>query len=74
MLAGERAILTPAAQGALWSLTRLWGVLFLTRSAGLYVALTHLSLGQFLIVNTMAGWPVNGLGVLVSLRYFRVRG
>jgi len=73
MVVGERAIPAPAAQTALWSLTRLWGILFLARSAGLYVALTHLSLGQFLVVNAVAGWPVNGLGVLASLRYLRVR-
>lgn len=73
VLAGHRVILTPATQAALWSLTRLWGILFLARSAGLYIALTHLSIGQFLVINTVAGWPINGLGVLASLRYFRVR-
>lgn len=74
VLAGERAVLTPAALAALWPLTWLWGVLFLARSAGLYIALTHLSIGQFLVVNTVAGWPVNGLGLLVSLRYFPGKG
>ncbi len=73
MLAGEGVSLAPAAQAALWSLTWLWGVLFLARSAGLYVALTHLSMGQFLVVNTVAGWPVNGLALLVTLRYLPVR-
>jgi hypothetical protein len=73
MLAGERASLAPAAEAALWSLAWVWGVLFLARSAGLYVALTHLPMGQFLVVNTVAGWPVNGLALLVTLRYLPMR-
>jgi hypothetical protein len=69
---GERAVLTLPVRAALWRLTLLWAVLFLARSVGLYVALTHLTIGQFLIVNTVAGWPVNGVGALLSLAYVRV--
>ncbi len=70
---GEQAVLTFPVRAALGSLTVLWAVLFLTRSVGLYIALTHLTIGQFLVVNTVAGWPLNGLGVLLSLLYLRVR-
>jgi hypothetical protein len=71
---GEEAVLTLSVRAALWSLTAAWAVLFLARSAGLYVALTHLTIGQFLVVNTVAGWPLNGLGVVLSLLYLRGRG
>jgi hypothetical protein len=70
---GEHAVLTLPVRAALWSLTLLWAALFLTRSAGLYIALTHLPIGQFLVVNTVAGWPLNGVGVLLSLLYLRGR-
>jgi hypothetical protein len=70
---GEAAVLTLPVRTALWSLTIVWAVLFLARSAGLYVALTHLTIGQFLVVNTVAGWPLNGLGAVLSLLYLRGR-
>lgn len=70
---GEEAVLTLPVRAALWSLTAVWAALFLVRSAGLYVALTHLTIGQFLVVNTVAGWPLNGLGVVLSLLYLRGR-
>jgi hypothetical protein len=70
---GGEAVLTLPVQTALWSLTAVWAALFLVRSAGLYVALTHLTIGQFLIVSTVAGWPLNGLGVALSLLYLRGR-
>jgi hypothetical protein len=69
---GERAVLTLPVRAALWRLTVLWAALFVARSVGLYVALTHLTIGQFLVVNTVAGWPLNGVGVLLSLAYVRV--
>jgi hypothetical protein len=59
-------------RAALWHLTVLWAALFLARSVGLYVALTHLTIGQFMIINTVAGWPLNGVGALLSLAYVRV--
>ncbi len=70
---GEQAVLTLPVRAALWSLTLLWAALFLTRSVGLYIALTYLTIGQFLVINTVAGWPLNGLGVLLSLLYLRGR-
>jgi len=70
-IVGERAVLKLSGPATLWSLTALWVVLLLARSAGLYIALRHLTIGQFLIVNTVAGWPLNGLGVLLSLVYLR---
>ncbi len=70
---GERAVLTLPVRAALWHLTALWAVLFLARSVGLYVALTHLTIGQFLVVNTVVGWPLNGVGAMLSLVYVRVR-
>ncbi len=70
---GEQAVLTLPVRRALGHLTVLWAVLFLARSVGLYVALTHLTIGQFLGINTMAGWPLNGVGALLSLVYLRVR-
>ena len=73
LVLGEHAVLTLPVRAALWSLTVLWAVLFLTRSVGLYIALTHLTIGQFLVVNTVAGWPLNGLGMLLSLLYLRGR-
>jgi hypothetical protein len=39
----------------------------------LYAALTHLAIGQFLVVNTLAGWPFNGVGLLLSLAYVRAQ-
>lgn len=70
---GAQAVLTLPIRAALWHLTVLWAVLFFARSVGLYVALTHLTIGQFLVVNTVAGWPLNGVGALLSLFYVRIR-
>ncbi|MHB8731844.1 MAG: DUF3159 domain-containing protein [bacterium] len=70
-IVGERAVLRLSGPAILWPLTALWVVLLLVRSAGLYIALRHLTIGQFLFVNTVAGWPLNGLGVLLSLVYLR---
>ncbi len=70
---GAQAVLTRPVRAALWHLTVLWAVLFLARSVGLYVALTHLTIGQFLVINTVAGWPLNGVGALLSLLYVRTR-
>ena len=67
----SKAVLTPPVREALGRLTVMWAVGFLGRSMGLYVALTHLSIGQFLIVNALAGWPLNGVGALLSLAYLR---
>jgi len=33
----------------------------------------HLTIGQFLVINTVAGWPLNGVGALLSLLYVRTR-
>jgi hypothetical protein len=70
---GGRAVLTLPVRAALWRLTVLWAALFLARSVGLYAALTHLAMGQFLVINTVAGWPLNGVGALLSLVYVRAR-
>jgi hypothetical protein len=67
------AILSGTARVALERLTVLWGLALLARAAGLFAALTHLSLGQFLLVNTLAGWPLNGVGLLLSVAYIRVQ-
>ncbi len=70
---GEHAVLTRPVQGALWRLTILWAFLFLGRSAVLYTALMNLTIGQFLFVNTLAGWPLNGAGVVLSLLFIRAQ-
>ena len=70
---GAQAVLTRPVRAALRHLTALWAVLFLARSVGLYVALTHLTIGQFLVINMVAGWPLNGVGALLSLLYVRIR-
>ncbi len=49
------AALTLPVRAALGKLTLLWALVLLLRSAGLYAALTHLAIGQFLVVNTLAG-------------------
>ena len=62
--------LLPAAMDrALRRLTLLWAWLFLLRGATLYAALIHLSLGSFLIVSTVTGWPINAAGAAASLAY-----
>ena len=63
------AVLTLPAQTALGKLTILWALGFLARAVGLYAAVTHLAVGQFLLVNTLAGWPLNGIGLLLSAVY-----
>lgn len=73
VMIGAQAVLTLPVRRALWELTGLWGILFLARSLGLYLALTNLPLGQFLVINTVAGWPLNGVGVLLSLIYIRIQ-
>ncbi len=68
-----RAVLTLPMRAALERLTLLWALALLARSVGLYGALTHLPMGPFLLVNTLAGWPLNGVGVLLSVAYVRAR-
>ncbi len=68
-----QAALTLPVRAALGKLTLLWALVLLLRSAGLYVALTHLAIGQFLVVNTLVGWPFNGVGLLLSLAYVRAQ-
>jgi hypothetical protein len=65
------AVLTLPAQAALGRLTTLWALGFLARAVGLYAAVIHLAIGQFLLVNTLAGWPLNGIGLLLSAVYFQ---
>ena len=68
-----QAVLTIPVRTALGRLTLAWAVGLLARALGLYVALTHLPLGTFLLVNTLAGWPVTGVGVLASVAYVRAQ-
>jgi intracellular septation protein A len=70
---GGQAALTLPVQGALWRLTILWAFLFLGRSVVLYAALTHTTIGQFLVINTLAGWPLNGVGIVLSLLYVQAQ-
>jgi len=64
-----QAVLTTPVRAALGRLTLAWAVGCLARAVGLYIALTHLALGPFLLVNTLAGWPLTGVGVLASVAY-----
>jgi hypothetical protein len=66
---GDRAVLTLPMQAALKRLTVFWAVLLIVRSVALYSALTHLTIAQFLIVNTLGGWPLSAVGVLASFEY-----
>lgn len=66
-----RAVLTLPVRAALTRLTFAWAVGSLVRAVGLYVALTHLPLGAFLLVNTLVGWPLTGVGFLASVAYVR---
>jgi hypothetical protein len=68
---GGRAVLTLPMQAALGGLTVFWAVLLIVRSVALYSALTHLTIGQFLIVNTLGGWPLSAVGVLASFEHIR---
>jgi hypothetical protein len=67
------SVLSGPARAALGRLTILWGLALLVRAAGLFAALTHLSLGQFMVVNTLATWPLNGVGLFASVAYLRVQ-
>jgi hypothetical protein len=69
----DAVVLPAATRSALRRLTLLWALGFLLRGGGLYAALVSLPLGWFLVVNSLAGWPVTGLGVVASLAYLRVR-
>ncbi|HET8999877.1 MAG TPA: hypothetical protein VFP86_09550 [bacterium] len=70
----EDGVVFPAAtRSALRHLTLLWALGFLLRGGALYAALISLPLGWFLVVNSLAGWPVTGLGVVASLAYLRGR-
>jgi len=64
-----QALLTVSTQAALGRLTVHWALLFLGRSVLLYLALTRLTIGQFLCTNTITGWPLNGLWAACSLVY-----
>ncbi len=66
------AVLTLPVRAALGRLTLVWAIGSLARAAGIYVALTHLPLAAFLVVNTLIGWPLTGLGALASAAYVRV--
>lgn len=65
------AVLTRPVRTALSQLTLVWGLGSFVRALGLYVALTHLPLGPFLLLNTLVGWPLTGVGVLASVAYVR---
>jgi len=67
------SVLSGPARTALGRLTILWGLALLVRAAGLFAALTHLTLGQFLVVNTLATWPLNGVGLFASVAYLRLQ-
>lgn len=69
--ARSQAVLTLPTQAALGRLTILWALGFLVRAVGLYAAVTHLAVGQFLLVNTLAGLPLNGIGLLLSAVYVK---
>jgi intracellular septation protein A len=70
VLAG-RAVLTLPMQAVLKRLTVFWAVLLIVRSVALYAALTHLTIGQFLIVNTLGGWPLSAVCILASFEHIR---
>jgi hypothetical protein len=66
-------VLTLQVRSALSRLTLVWGLGSFIRALGLYVALTHLSLGPFLLINALTGLPLTGVGVLASVAYVRAR-
>ncbi len=66
-----RTLLPAVMDRALRRVTLLWAGLFFLRGASLYAALIHLPLGSFLVVSTMAGWPITAVGAAVSLAYLR---
>lgn len=65
------AVLTLPVRSALTRLTLAWAVGSVARAAAIYVALTHLPLGLFLVANTLIGWPLTGVGALASIAYVR---
>ncbi len=65
------AVPTLPVRAALGRLTVLWALGLLARAVGLYAALAHLTLGQFLLLNTLAGWPLTGIGILASVMYLQ---
>lgn len=71
LLQYTHAVLTLPVRAALTRLTLVWAVGSFARAVGLYVALTHLPLGAFLLVNTVVGWPLTGVGAAVSVAYVR---
>ncbi|GEM_PF-7099479 len=64
-------LLPAVTDGALRGLTVLWGLLFLARAGGLYVALIHLPLASFVAISAAAGWPVTAGAAVASLTYLR---
>lgn len=72
-LQADAVVLPAATPSALRRLTLLWALGFLLRGGALYAALISLPLASFLVVNSFAGWPVTGLGVVASLAYLRGR-
>lgn len=71
VMLGARTAMSGAAHVVLGQLAVGWALMPLARGGGLYAALTHLPLGQFLVVNTLTGWPVNGIGIVLSVVYAR---
>ncbi len=69
----DAVVLPAATRSALTRLTLLWGLCFLVRGGTLYAALISLPLGWFLVVNSLVGLPVNGLGAVASLAYLRAQ-
>jgi hypothetical protein len=69
----DAVVLPATTRSALRQLTLMWALGFLFRGGALYAALISLPLGRFLVVNSLAGWPVTGLGVVASLAYLRGR-
>lgn len=69
----RQALMARSVERALWRLTLLWALLLLSRSIGLYAALTHVTIGQFLLINMLAGWPLNGVGIVLSFLYVRTQ-
>ncbi len=67
------AVLTLPVRTALSQLTLVWGLGSFVRALGLYVSLTHLALGPYLLMNTMVGWPLTGIGVLASVAYVQAQ-
>lgn len=73
ILGRPREAWTASERTALVQLTWAWGMGLLLRGLGLYVALTHLAQGPFLVVNLLAGWPLTVLGAGASGAWVRAR-